>query len=72
MTIKYPIPQGTNEAWASANDRLKMFLSNIFDPNQQTMPPTMPGMETQMPKSLTDHMAEMILFGVGIPDKDKK
>lgn len=62
MAIQYPIPEELNQTWAGAQDWLKNLLGNVFDPNQQTQPPAIPGMQAP-PQSLPELMAGMVMQG---------
>jgi hypothetical protein len=62
MAIQYPIPQGLNETWTGAQNWLTRLFGNTFDPNQQTQPPAMSGIQAP-PQSLPELMAGMIMQG---------
>jgi len=71
MATIVPVPDEVSQKWADAHQRLSTFLTNVFDPHRNSVPKEIPGVEGPRPISLPEHMAQMILFGMGVPNKDK-
>jgi hypothetical protein len=71
MATILPLPQKTKNSWEEIESWLKNQSGYIFDPSQNAQSSSFPIMDDFRPKSLTDQIAESILYGVGIPPAKK-